>query len=53
MFSVTFDRSYRDEKSQHWKCSSSFSRNNLPTLARLAEQAFDWVQSQPKATTAA
>lgn len=54
MYSVTFDRSYKD--GENWKRSASFGRGNLLMVARLAEQAFDWIAAQsaqqPKAVAA-
>jgi hypothetical protein len=50
MFSVTFERSYKDKGSDEWKHTQSFGRNNLLLLSLLASRAFEWIIQQPGAT---
>ena len=38
-FSVTFTRSYRSKESGEWKTTSSYGRDDLLLLAKLADQA--------------
>jgi hypothetical protein len=51
MFSVTFDRSYKDGDA--WKRSDSFGRNNLLVLSNIASQAFEWIAKQSTSATPA
>jgi hypothetical protein len=42
---VTFTRLYKDESDQ-WKDSTSFGRDDLPLLAKLADQVHSWIFEQ-------
>ena len=46
-YSVTLSRLYRD--GAQWKDSTSFSRDDLPIVAKVADMAYAWIwnQSQP------
>ena len=50
-FSVTFSRLYRD--GSQWKDSTSFSRDDLPIVAKVADLAHAWIwtQAQPVHTS--
>lgn len=41
---VTFSRLYKD--GNQWKDSTSFGRDDLPLLAKIADQAHTWIFSQ-------
>lgn len=41
---VSFERSYKD--GEDWKSSDSFGRDDLLTLAKLADLAHTWIVSQ-------
>jgi hypothetical protein len=41
---VTFSRLYRD--GDQWKDSSSFGRDDLPLLAKVADQVHTWIYQQ-------
>jgi len=41
---VTFSRLYRD--GDQWKDSSSFGRDDLPLLAKVADQVHSWIYQQ-------
>ena len=41
---VTFDRRYKD--GEEWKTSTSFGRNDLLTLAKLADEAHSWIMQE-------
>lgn len=43
-YNVTFTRLYRDDEG--WKDSSSFGRDDLPLLAKVADQAHTWIFEQ-------
>jgi hypothetical protein len=43
-YSVTFAKSYKD--GEEYKNSSSFDRDNLLALAKLADQAHSWILRQ-------
>jgi hypothetical protein len=43
-YNVTFERLYKD--GDDWKSSSSFGRDDLLPLAKLADQAHSWVVEQ-------
>lgn len=43
MRSVTFSRLYKDEKSEQWADSTSFGRDDLLLLAKVADRAHSWV----------
>ncbi len=47
-YNVTFARSYRDENG-HYQDADSFGRDDLLHLARAAENAFDYINSQLQA----
>ncbi len=44
-YNVTFARSYRDEKGD-FQDSDSFARDDLLHVARAAQKAFDYINSQ-------
>lgn len=44
-YSVQFIRSYRDEQTNEWRDSQSFSNGEILKLARLAGQAYDTIAS--------
>jgi len=46
MHSVTASRSYRVGENL-WKNSTSFSRDDLLSLAKLLDQAHSWIAAQP------
>lgn len=51
-FNVTFSRSYLDD-AKNWRDSDSFGRDDLPLLAKLADQAHTFIfehQAQSRAT---
>jgi hypothetical protein len=41
---ATFSRLYRD--GEQWKDSSSFGRDDLPLLAKVADQVHTWIYQQ-------
>lgn len=43
-YNVTFARLYKDEGA--WKDSQSFGRDDLPLLAKVADQAHSWIFDQ-------
>jgi hypothetical protein len=45
--SVTFERLYKDGEA--WKSTPSFGRDDLLTMAKLADRAHDWIISQREA----
>lgn len=45
-FTVTFSRRFR--QGEEWKESKSFHRNDLPILAKIANDAHTWIQGQEK-----
>ena len=51
LHTVTVSRSYRDGDA--WKNSSSFSRDDLLSLAKLLDQAHSWIAEQPRTEKAA
>jgi len=40
---VTISRLYRDEQQGQWKDSTSFGRDDLPLVAKVADQAHSWI----------
>src|SRR6478609_8006200 len=47
---VTISRLYRDEQQGQWKDSTSFGRDDLPLVAKVADQAHSWIyQAQSRA----
>jgi hypothetical protein len=46
MHSVTFSRLYKDEKTDHWADSTSFGRDDLLLLSKVADRAHSWVLEQ-------
>ena len=48
-FNVTFSRFYKD--GDQWKSTDSFGRDDLLTLAKVSDQAHDWIINQPKEET--
>ena len=42
-YSVTIERRYNDGG---WKSSKTFSRNDLPLVAKVADQAHSWIYDQ-------
>ena len=50
---VTLSRLYRDEQQGQWKDSTSFGRDDLPLVAKVADQAHLWIfQAQVRAAQA-
>ena len=50
---VTLSRLYRDEQQGQWKDSTSFGRDDLPLVAKVADQTHLWIfQAQARATQA-
>lgn len=45
MFNVTLCRLYRDGK-QQWRDSTSFGRDDLPLLAKVADRVHSWIFEQ-------
>ena len=43
-YNVTLSRLYRD--GEQWKDSSSFGRDDLPLLAKVADQVHTWIYQQ-------
>lgn len=43
-YNVTFARIYRQE--DRWESTSSFGRDDLPLIAKLADQAHTWIYQQ-------
>jgi len=43
---VTFARLYKDGDDQ-WRQTESFGRDDLPLLAKVADQAHDWIFNNP------
>ena len=41
---VTFERCYKD--SEEWKTATSFGRDDLLTLAKVADEAHSWITQQ-------
>lgn len=48
-YSITFDRTYTDDEGNP-KSSSSFNRNDLLRVARLANKAYDAIENYTKAS---
>ena len=46
MHSVTFSRLYKDEQTDQWADSTSFGRDDLLLLAKVADLAHSWVLEQ-------
>ena len=44
-FNTTFERSYKD--GEQWKQTQSYGSADLLVLARMLEQAFDWINTAP------
>lgn len=42
MFNVTFSRLFKDDNDK-WANSSSFGRDDLPLLAKIADRAHSWI----------
>ena len=47
---VTFERIYRD--GEEWRSTSSFGRDDLLLLGKVADQAHTWIHSQGRETSA-
>lgn len=45
-YSVTISKLYKDEADK-WQDGSSFSREDLPLLMKVAEEAYTWVYQHP------
>ena len=45
MHNVTLTRLYKDDNDE-WQDSTSFGRDDLPLLAKVADQAHSWIFSQ-------
>jgi hypothetical protein len=50
---VTISRLYKDEEANQWKDSASFGRDDLPLVAKVADQAHTWIFEQAAAGSAA
>lgn len=52
-YGVTFSRGYKDKKTDEWKDSDSFGRDDLPRIEKLAALAYAWIfaESAKKPTT--
>lgn len=46
MHSVTFSRLYKDEATEQWYDSTSFGRDDLLLLAKVADLAHTWISEQ-------
>ena len=46
-YNVTFTRLYKD--GEQWKDSQSFGRDDLPLLAKVADQVHTWIFEQSQA----
>ncbi len=46
-FNITIARTYRD--GEQWKTTTSFSRDDLPLVAKAAEMAYAWIWSEASA----
>ncbi len=44
-YSITLTRSYKDGQNQ-WQTSTSFGRDDLPLLAKVADMAHTWIFEQ-------
>lgn len=51
-YNVTFERSYKDEKGE-WNESDSYGRDDLPLLAKVADQAHTWIFAEQAKNRAA
>lgn len=40
MFNVTFERSFRDKNTEEWRNTSSFGRDDLPVVEKVAARAY-------------
>lgn len=41
-FNVTITRRYRDD-GDHWKDTTSFGRDDLPIVSKVADMAYEWI----------
>ena len=48
-YSVSVTRAYRE--GERWKESSSFSRDDLPIVSKVAEMAYRWIWDTPREPT--
>ena len=48
LHSATFERFYRKEGAEQFSYSDSFARDDLLTLAKIADQAHSWIVEQDK-----
>lgn len=48
-YSVTVARLYKDDKTSQWADSSSFDRDDLPLVAKVADMAHTWIYQQKAA----
>ena len=46
-FNVTFERIFKD--GEEWKTTNSFGRDDLLTMAKVADKAHDWIIVQREA----
>ncbi len=46
LYNVTFVRLYRDDK--QWKDATSFGRDDLPLLAKVADRVHSWIFEQSR-----
>lgn len=47
IYNVSFSRSYMKEDT--WQTAFSYARSDILKIARLAEQAYDWINAKPRA----
>ena len=40
---VVFDKSYKDKESNEWKTTNNFTAQDLPAIAWLSRQAFEYI----------
>jgi hypothetical protein len=50
-YNVSFSRLYKDEGGQ-WKDAATFSRDDLPLVAKVADRVHDWIFEANKADNA-
>ena len=42
-YSVTFDRRYKDNKTDEWKSTNSLRENDIPKLKMLLDKAYEYI----------
>jgi len=53
LYGVTFQRLYKDREKDEWRASDSFGRDDLPLVAKVADQAHTWIYEQGRGEAAA